>query len=145
MDIRGEHMFEFGPKSLKELGTCRYDLKRIAHAVLKLKDHSVIKGHRNQAEQDVAFFASPPRSKLRWPDGKHNQNPSIAMDVKTWPVPETEAALREDQLYLLGLYVGVANGQGLTLRTGADWDRDGEIADNGFDDFFHVEIDDRQT
>ncbi len=47
--------------------------------------------------------------------------------------------LREDQLYLLGLYVGVAFALGTTLRTGADWDRDGEIADNGFDDFFHVE------
>jgi hypothetical protein len=47
--------------------------------------------------------------------------------------------LREEQLYLLGLYVGVASEMGVELRTGADWDRDGEIVDNGFDDFYHVE------
>ena len=49
-------------------------------------------------------------------------------------------SLREEQLYLLGLYVGVASGMAIMLRTGADWDRDGEIADNGWDDFFHVEL-----
>jgi hypothetical protein len=41
---------------------------------------------------------------------------------------------------LLGLYVGIGAVLGIPLRTGADWDRDGEIADNGWDDFFHVEL-----
>ena len=62
------------------------------------------------------------------------------MDVQTWPVPETEVELREEQLYLLGLYRGIAACHRIKLRTGADWDRDGEISDNGFDDFFHVEL-----
>jgi hypothetical protein len=29
---------------------------------------------------------------------------------------------------------------GYTFRTGADWDGDGEVSDNGWDDLFHVEV-----
>ncbi len=132
--------YNFSDRSLAELETCSLGLVLLAREVIKIKDHSIIKGHRNQAEQTAAFFGNPQRSKLQWPNGKHNKNPSLAMDVKTWPVPDNEAVLREEQLYLLGLYVGLAAGSGIKLRTGADWDSDGEISDNGFDDFFHIEI-----
>ncbi len=127
----------FGTKSLANLSTANSTLQGIAAEVLLIKDHSIIKGHRNQIDQDFAHKNGA--SKLKWPDGKHNKLPSNAIDVQTYPVPASESELREDQLYLLGLYVGVAFALGTTLRTGADWDRDGEIADNGFDDFFHVE------
>ena len=43
--------------------------------------------------------------------------------------------------HLLGLYKAVGSENGIPVRIGMDWDRDGEIADNGFDDGFHVEID----
>ncbi len=127
----------FGTKSLANLSTANSTLQGIAAEVLLIKDHSIVKGHRNQIDQDYAHQKG--NSKLKWPYGKHNKLPSNAIDVRTYPVPESEQELREDQLYLLGLYVGVAFALGTTLRTGADWDRDGEIADNGFDDFFHVE------
>ena len=145
----------FSPTSLAELATADPRLGIVARKVLLIKDHSVIKGHRGQVEQNQAFEDG--HSKLRWPDGKHNKMPSKAIDVRTYPVPPDEREqmverrleaglppderdLREEQLYLLGLYVGVASEMGLRLLTGADWDRDGEIADTGFDDFFHVEL-----
>ena len=132
-------MNAFGGSSRAQLATCDARLQRIAHKVLRIKDHSIIKGHRPQNEQDNAFASGA--SKLLWPKGKHNKLPSLALDARTYPVPPTEKELREDQLYLLGLYKGIASEMGIPLRTGADWDRDGEIADNGFDDFFHAEID----
>jgi len=107
--------------------------------VLQIKDHSVIKGHRGEEEQHQAFVDG--NSELDWPDGNHNAYPSKAQDVQAYPFPEKESEQREEQLYLLGLYKGVAYMRGIPLRTGADWDRDGEILDNGFDDFFHIEID----
>ena len=140
LPTEGSAMYKFGAKSLAELETCHGHLIGIAHKVLKIKDHSILKGHRNQADQTAAFYGNPQRSKVQWPHGKHNGKPSNALDAKTWPVPETEPELREEQLYLLGLYRGIAAEMGIELRTGADWDRDGEIADNGFDDFFHVEL-----
>lgn len=136
----------FSDKSQQELDTAMPDLEGVAELVLQIKDHSILKGHRNQPEQDAAFYAMPQRTTLKWPEGKHNTLPSMAIDVRTYPLPkgeteeEEEAMLREDQLYLLGLYVGVGAAMGVKLRTGADWDKDGEIADNGFDDLFHVEI-----
>ena len=137
-------MNTFGAASRKQLVSADTRLHRIAYAVLATKDHSIIKAHRSERDQGIAFAAG--HTKLEWPHGKHNELPSKALDVRTYPVPEAdteykaERMLREEQLYLLGLYVGVAAQMGITLRTGADWDRDGEIADNGFDDFFHVEI-----
>lgn len=132
--------YKFSVDSVAELETCHHVLRNIAFKVLEIKDHSILKGHRTEDEQDAAFTANPPTTKLQWPAGKHNQLPSHAMDVQTYPRPPHGADFREDQMYLLGLYVGVAHYMGVDLRTGADWDDDGEVSDNGWDDLFHVEI-----
>ena len=134
-------MNNWGANSIAQRATSDGRLNAIGDVVLQIKDHSVIKGHRNQIEQHAAFTSTPQRSKLDWPNGNHNSYPSKAQDVKAYPFPEKEQEQREEQLYLLGLYKGVATVMDIPLRTGADWDRDGEILDNGFDDFFHVEID----
>ena len=140
-------MNTWGQRLQAERATSDPRLNEIGDIVLLIKDHSVIKGHRNEVDQHAAFTSDPQRSKLDWPNGNHNSLPSKAQDVKSYPFPPLDAdggdsAQREEQLYLLGLYRGVAHMLGYGLRTGADWDRDGEIADNGFDDFFHVELDD---
>lgn len=156
----------FGRASRANLASAHHWLQKAAHIVLRIKDHSVIKGHRPEVEQNAAFESGT--SQLKWPHGKHNGIPSTAIDVQTWPRPApltfdgnpekmsqaelrrevkrlrkllSEQPLREDQIYLLGIYRGVLEMLEVPARTGADWDRDGEIADNGFDDFFHVEID----
>ena len=133
----------WGKTSRRNRQSINHRLNSVSDVVLKIKDHSIIKGHRPEAEQHAAFLAG--NSKLDWPDGKHNEIPSSAADVQSYPFPpldpETgDQAQREEQLYLLGLYKGVGAVMGIDIRTGADWDRDGQILDNGFDDFFHVEI-----
>lgn len=136
-------MNAWGARSQRERATSDARLNEVGDIVLQIKDHSVIKGHRNQVDQHAAFTSDPQRSKLDWPDGKHNELPSKAQDVRTYPWPEKESDQREEQLYLLGLYKGVAEVLGYRFRTGADWDRDGVIAnDGGFEDFFHVEVED---
>jgi len=135
-------MNTWGANSVAERATSDPRLNDIGDVVLQIKDHSVVKGHRGREEQDAAFFSVPQRTKLRWPNGNHNAIPSKAQDVQSYPFPETEQEQREEQLYLLGLYRGVAEMMGIPLRTGADFDRDGEISDSTFEDFFHVELDD---
>ena len=132
-------MNTFGNGSRRQLATADARLRTLAHEVLKIKDHSVIKGHRGEAEQNEAFASGA--SKLPWPKGKHNAMPSLAIDVQTHPRPDDEQKLKEEQLYLLGLYRGVASEAGIPLRTGADFDRDGQTTDSTFFDGFHVEID----
>lgn len=131
-------MNTFGKNSRTHLFSADPRLIEIADEVLVIKDHSILKGHRTKAEQDAAFAAG--KSKLEWPDGKHNVMPSLALDVQTYPRPELVEDLRREQYYLLGLYVGVGAQMGIELRTGADWDDDGEVTDNGWDDLFHVEV-----
>ena len=132
-------MNSFGRNSRKHLATCDARLQRIAHRALQIKDHSIVCGHRNKADQNAAFDAG--FSKLRWPDGSHNGKPSSGMDIQTYPRPEKEAELIDEQLYLLGIYKGVAKEQGIPLRTGADFNRDGRVSDEGWKDLFHVELD----
>ncbi len=131
-------MNKFGRQSNLELVGADPRLQQVAHKVLTIKDHSIIKGHRRELEQNAAFAAGT--SKLQWPNGKHNAWLSLALDVQTYPRPPDKAALRAEQYYLLGLYVGVGAQMGIELKTGADWDDDGEVTDNGWDDLFHVEI-----
>ncbi len=133
-------MNKFSVKSENELAGADPRLRQIAYKVLVIKDHSILKGHRNKEEQNAAFNATPQRSKLQWPDGKHNAWLSLALDVQTYPRPPYEPDLRAEQHYLLGLYVGVGAELGIELITGADWDDDGQVTDNGWDDLFHVEI-----
>lgn len=158
--------YKFSDRSKAELETSDIRLRRLAHWALIAKDHSVLKGHRPEAEQNAAFASGA--SQLPWPKGKHNGVPSKAIDVQAYPRPAPleferdpdkmaerelrrevkrlraqlrDQPLRAEQLYLLGIYKGAAVVFNVPIRTGADWDRDGEIADNGFDDLFHVEID----
>jgi len=133
-------MNKFGRKSSDNLCTAHVILQEAAHIVLTIKDHSILKGHRGCDEQDAALKSG--HSKVGWPHGKHNGLPSLAIDVQTYPRPKKEQKLREEQYYLLGLYVGVLRRLYYDARTGADWDQDGEISDNGWDDLFHVEIKD---
>lgn len=160
-------MATFSKRSRANLESADHRLQRLASWVLGIKDHAVIQGHRGEAEQNAAFASGA--SQLPWPKGKHNGLPSKAIDVQTYPRPAPrgftgdpdkmserelraevkrlrgelrEQPLREEQLYLLGLYRGVGHAFAIPVRTGGDWDRDGQLADNGFDDLFHVEIDD---
>ena len=45
-------------------------------------DISVICGYRDKAAQDEAFSSG--NSKARWPTSKHNQDPSLAVDIAPW-------------------------------------------------------------
>lgn len=159
-------MNHWGANSVAQRQTSDPRLNAIGDVVLPIKDHSVVKGHRVEVEQHQAFVDG--NSKLDWPDGNHNAYPSKAQDVRTYPSPPSiefdkvvdkmsdrelraelkklrqmvkDQPLREEQLYLLGLYKGVATMMDIPLRTGCDWSRDGNVFDNNFDDFYHAELD----
>ena len=110
-------MNKWGGESHRQRSSCDVRLNLIGDIVLQLKDHSVIKGHKGKEEQDLAFMDG--HSKLKWPHGKHNKLPSIAIDVRAWPWPDDPQEQREEQLYLLGLYKGVGHMKGVKIRTGA--------------------------
>ena len=128
-------MPKFGRKSKERLSTCHEDLQKVFNEVIKYVDCSVLEGHRNEERQNR--FYDEGKTKLRYPDGRHNADPSKAVDVTPYPVDWKD---RERQTLFAGFVLGIARGMGLRLRWGGDWDQDFQVMDNRFDDFPHFEI-----
>lgn len=76
-------MPKFGKRSRKELATAHPDLQRLFSEVIQIIDCAVICGHRGHEDQDKAFAEG--KSKLKWPNSKHNKVPALACDVVPWP------------------------------------------------------------
>lgn len=124
--------YTFGARSLARLGTCHPLLialfsRVIARPDLPL-DLSILCGHRTKADQAAAVDSGA--SRLRWPASKHNQTPSLAVDVAplvggavSWewpryrqvaPIVKAEWAAMETE----GLVP-----PGVALEWGGDWSR----------------------
>ena len=128
-------MPKFGKSSVKRLETAHPKLQEIFREVIKHVDCSVLQGHRGEEEQNRYFDEG--KSKVKYPDGRHNAYPSRAVDVTPYPVDWDH---RERQTLFAGLVLGIAISKGIKLRWGGDWDRDFEVQDNKFDDFPHFEL-----
>lgn len=77
-------MPKFGKKSLERLEECHPDLQAIMHELIKVMDVTILCGHRGKEEQNSAFING--KSKLQFPNSKHNKKPSLAVDVAPYPV-----------------------------------------------------------
>ena len=128
-------MPKFGRRSKEQLSTCHKDLQKVFNEVIKHVDCSVLEGHRSKDRQNKLFDEG--KTKVRYPDGRHNANPSNAVDVTPYPVDWND---RERQTLFAGFVIGTARSMGINLRWGGDWDQDFEVKDNRFDDFPHFEI-----
>ena len=134
----------WGAKSASVLSTLDPRLQRLMTRIRdEVADVSLLYGFRGKEEQDL-FYATG-RSKLPWPTSKHNSTPSLAVDFVTSPVNLKSAKLREELAYVAGAAIAIAREEGYTLRWGGDWDRDGDLEDQKFDDLFHLEIHEDHT
>ena len=128
-------MPRFGKRSREGLATCEKDLQMVFNEVIKYVDCSVLEGYRKKDRQNALYDEG--KTKVRYPNGRHNASPSRAVDVTPYPV---DWADRERQTLFAGFVLGVANQMGIKLRWGGDWDQDFQVQDNKFDDFPHFEL-----
>jgi|TARA_R110000744_G_scaffold172598_1_gene291297 hypothetical protein len=128
-------MPKFGRKSKENLNTCDSRLQKIFNEVIKHVDCSVLEGHRSKDRQNKLYEEE--KTKVKYPDGRHNRQPSSAVDVTPYPVDWKD---RERQTLFAGFVIGVASQMGINLRWGGDWDQDFQVVDNRFDDFPHFEL-----
>lgn len=128
-------MAKFGNRSLKELQTCSKVLRLILTQAIELYDFSVLKGFRGEQEQNKAYREG--KSKLQYPESKHNQTPSRAVDIAPYPIDWED---KKRFYYLAGLIKGIAHAEGVKIRWGGDWDRDGDFDDQSFNDLPHFEL-----
>ena len=128
-------MPKFGRKSRERLSSCNEKLQKVFNEVIKHVDCSVLEGHRSKDRQNKLFEEG--KTKVKYPNGRHNRQPSSAVDVTPYPVDWKD---RERQTLFAGFVIGVASQMDIKLRWGGDWDQDFQVVDNRFDDFPHFEI-----
>ena len=128
-------MARFGNKSKKHLKTCDERLQTLFSEVVKVFDCSILVGHRGEEDQNKAYADG--NSQVKWPKGKHNKKPSIAVDVAPYPIDWED---RERFSYFAGFVKGVAWRLNISIRWGGDWDGDNDLSDNNFDDLVHFEL-----
>ena len=131
-------MPRYSKRSKKRLASCDERLQEVFNEVIKHVDCSVLEGHRSKERQNKLYDEG--RTKVKYPNGRHNISPSKAVDVTPYPVDWED---RERQTLFAGFVIGIARGMGYRLRWGGDWDMDFQVMDNRFDDFPHFEIRDK--
>ncbi|RLI49790.1 M15 family peptidase [Candidatus Bathyarchaeota archaeon] len=128
-------MYKFGTKSQQKIATCHPDLQDILDEAIKIVDFTVLCGHRGEEEQNEYFHSG--RSKVQYPNSKHNQMPSVAVDIAPYPIDWNNI---ERFAQLGGIIKGIAHTKGVKIRCGFDWDCDGDITDHSFMDWPHIEL-----
>jgi len=121
--------FKFSKKSLERISECHPNLQKIAHELIKELDVTVLCGHRGERDQNHAFNTG--KSKLRWPRSKHNQAPSLAIDIAPYPIDWNNIPRFED---MCDRIKRIASSLKIKIRQGREF---------SFSDYPHTELHDK--
>jgi len=124
-------MPRFGKRSKKRLEGVDNSLVKILNKLIKIMDVTIIEGLRTKERQEELVKKGASKTKY----SKHLKGKAV--DVAPYPIDWED---RERFHYMGGMLRGIAYEMGVKIRWGGDWDSDGEIADNSFDDLVHVEL-----
>ena len=124
-------MPRFGKRSKERLKGVNSKLINVLNELIKIMDVTIIEGLRTEARQNE--LVAQGKSKTKY--SKHLEGKAV--DLAPYPIDWDD---RERFHYMGGMLRGIGKQLKVDLRWGGDWDSDGEIKDNGFDDLVHVEI-----
>lgn len=119
-------------ESLAKLKTCHPNLVKLMLRVDEIYPIHVICGERGKEEQDKAFEEK--KSKLKYPESKHNKRPSLAVDVVPDPDRSAKTISWADLLPFEIMCLAIesaADELDINVRLGRDFD---------FKDYPHVEL-----
>lgn len=135
-------MFPLTEIEKSRLATCEEDIQKVVGKVIEKWNINIIFGHRGKEDQDKAIAEG--KTKLQWPNSKHNTTPSKAIDMCPVEVVGKRENIdwkdRERFSLFAGYVLGIAEAMGVGIRWGGDWDQDTEVKDNNFDDLVHFEL-----
>ncbi len=118
--------------SLDRLKQCDPRLIKLLLRVDEIYPIHVICGHRSEADQNKAYDEN--KSKLKFPESKHNKKPSLAVDAVPDPdrSPKTISWTDLDAFEVMCLSIeAIAEDQGIKIRLGRDF---------SFKDWPHIEL-----
>ena len=124
-------MPHFGKRSKRRLKGIHPKLVSVLNELVKIMDVTVIEGIRSKERQLELLEKGATKVKYsKHMDGK-------AVDLAPYPIAWKD---RDRFHYMGGMIRGIAKQLNVSVRWGGDWDSDGEVKDNGFDDLVHVEL-----
>tara|TARA_R110000796_G_scaffold33027_1_gene85945 strand:- start:5853 stop:6233 length:381 start_codon:yes stop_codon:yes gene_type:complete len=126
-------MYRFGRKSKERLKGVDSNLIKVLNELIKIMDVTIIEGVRSKERQEQLLAQGKTKTKY----SKHITGKAV--DLAPYPINWED---REMFHYMGGMLRGIGQSMGLKIRWGGDWDSDGDINDNKFDDLVHVEIKD---
>ena len=104
-------MPRYSNRSKSRLATCDQKLQDVFNEVIKHVDCSILEGLRGKERQNDLFNKG--RTKVKYPNGRHNASPSKAVDVTPYPVDWED---RERQTLFAGFVIGIARSMGIKIR-----------------------------
>ena len=149
--------YSFGKNSEAQLVTMHHDLRIIAESAIEIFDITVIQGARSVEEQirNISRGVSKTLDSCHIPrDGDGHYDPvngvSWAGDfgpwqkgVNMWPLDGDSRRVQEKKkarfYYMQGIFRQIAHQHNIQIRQGVDWDGDGDVFDQTFDDLPHME------
>lgn len=132
----------YSKRSLDNLKSCHSQLQVLFWRVLEVYDHAITFGFRDEEEQNAAFEAG--NSTKPWPESRHNNMPSTAVDAVPGPWP-IDWDHKERYYYFAGIVMGIAHELGIGVIWGGDWDDDKDLRDQKLMDLVHFELTDAEV
>ena len=126
-------MPHFGKKSKERLKGVDNKLIKVLNELIKIMDVTIIEGVRSSERQEKLLKQGATKVKY----SKHMEGKAV--DLAPYPIDWDDL---ERFYYMGGMIRGIAKQLNVNVRWGGDWDSDGDVKDNGFDDLVHIEIKD---
>ena len=124
-------MYKFGKRSKERLKGVDSRLVNVLNELIKIMDVTIIEGLRSEKRQKELLAKGATKVKY----SKHMEGKAV--DLAPYPIDWND---REMFHYMGGMLRGLGKSMGVKIRWGGDWDSDGDINDNKFDDLVHFEI-----
>ena len=124
-------MYKFGRKSKERLKGVDAKLVNVLNELIKIMDVTIIEGLRTEERQKELLKKGATKVKY----SKHMEGKAV--DLAPYPIDWKN---RDGFHYMGGMVRGIGKQMNVNVRWGGDWDSDGDVKDNGFDDLVHVEI-----
>ena len=124
-------MTKFGKRSKERLRGIDTRLVNVLNELVKIMDVTIIEGLRSEQRQEKLLKEGSTKTKF----SKHITGKAV--DLAPYPIDWKD---RDRFHYMGGMIRGIAKQLNVPVRWGGDWDSDGEIKDNNFDDLVHIEL-----
>ena len=129
----------FGTRSRERLEQAHPYLQLLFNEVVKEFDCSILEAYRGKEKQDRMVLDG--KSKLGFPNSKHNKMPSLAVDVVPYfrEAPHVQWANEKAFHVFAGYVLGVADRLGIKIIWGGNWKNE-DIFRQDFEDLPHFQL-----